>query len=98
MPQAIQRLVLNLPDTLTGQTELLPDLFQRIAAPIVQAKAQPQDTRLTRRQAGENIIQLFLQQAVISRIRGRRRILIRDKAAQLLSSSSPTGFSSESGR
>jgi len=61
MPQPPQRLALDLPDALARQPELLPDLFQRVAASVLQAEAQPQNARLTRGERGEQFFYLFAQ-------------------------------------
>ena len=82
MAQAVQRLVLDLADALAGQAELLPHLFQRVAAAVVQAKAQAQDARLARRQGGQDVVQLVLQQVLVGRVRRRGRVFVRDKASQ----------------
>jgi len=48
MAQAVQRLMLNLPNAFTSEAKLAPDFFERIGPAILEPKAQLQDTCLTR--------------------------------------------------
>jgi hypothetical protein len=56
MAQAAQGFALDLADALAGQAELLPDLFERVGAPVIQPKAQAQDARLARGQGIEHCL------------------------------------------
>jgi len=48
MTQAAQGATFDLADAFACQPELLPDFFQGVAASVLQAEAQAQDTGFTR--------------------------------------------------
>src|SRR5690606_14192556 len=83
MPQAAQRLALDLADALARQPELLPDFFQRVRAAVLQAEAQPQNARLASGQRAEHFLNLFAQEVLVGDLRGGRCGEVFDKAAEL---------------
>src|SRR3989304_587338 len=68
--QAAEGFAPALADALARQAELLPNLFQRVGAAVVQAEAQPQDARFARAERREDLFDLLPQQG---RIRGLSR-------------------------
>ena len=76
--------MLYLPDAFAGQAELVADLFQRIAMPVVQAEPEAQDACLSRGEGAEHLLHLFMQQSLRCFLGRCRHIVIRDKAAQLI--------------
>ncbi len=99
MAQAAQGAAFDLADALAGQAELLADLFQRVALAVYQAEAQAQDALLTRGQRAQHLLRSCRAAT------RRRRSAIGDgvisssmNEPNSLSSSSPTGCSSDSGR
>src|SRR5690606_41288053 len=74
---------LDLPDALARQPELLPDLFQRVAASVLQAEAQPQNARLARGERGEQFFYLRPQQVILHALGWGRGGVVLDEGAKL---------------
>src|ERR1039457_4542258 len=83
MPQVPQRLSFDLPDALARYGEVLPHLFERVLAPIFQAKSHLDDFLLARRQGLEHLRSLFAQIEIDDRVGGRDAVVIHDEIAQM---------------
>src|ERR1035441_679227 len=83
MPQLPQRLSFDLPDALARYGEVLPHLFERVLAPIFQAKPHLDDLLLARRQGLEHLRGLFAQIEIDDRIGRRDTVVIHDEIAQM---------------
>src|SRR3989442_130078 len=58
VPELAQRLGLDLSDALAGDREVLPDLPQRVLAPVGEAEAEPQHLLLARGERVEKVLRL----------------------------------------
>ena len=65
MAEPTQGVFLDLANAFAGQAELAPDLFQGVAAPVLQAVSQTQDTGLARGQGVQHFAHLGLQLGVM---------------------------------
>src|ERR1039458_9505572 len=83
MPQLPQRLSFDLPDALARYGEVLPHLFERVLAPIFQAKPHLDDLLLARRQGLEHLRGLFAQIEIDNRIGRRDAVVIDNEIAQM---------------
>ena len=83
MPQLPQCLRLNLPDSFPRNTEALPNLFQRVFAPILQPETQPQNLLLPRRQTLQHLSRLLMQVEIDHLFARRGMALIDDEIAQM---------------
>src|ERR1017187_4369090 len=83
MPQLPQRLSFDLPDALARYGEVLPHLFERVLAPIFQAKPHLDDLLLARRQGLEHLRGLFAQIEIDDRIGRRDAVVIHNEIAQM---------------
>src|SRR4051794_35290855 len=83
MPKLPQGVGLDLPDALTGEAELVPDLFERPRPAIIQAEPQADHALLTALEAVENALDLLLEHRVRHRVERRDRVRILDQRAQL---------------
>ena len=83
MPQLAQRLGLYLTDALTGDVELLADLFQRARAPVEYAEAQFKHLLLARGQRVEHGHELLLEQGEAGRFARLARVLVGDEVAEV---------------
>src|ERR1039458_4024866 len=79
MPQLPQRFGFDLPDALARYGEVLPHLFERVLAPIFQAKSHLDDFLLARRQGLEHLRSLFAQIEIDDRVGGRDAVVIHDE-------------------
>src|ERR1039458_7386562 len=75
MPQLPQRFGFDLPDALARYGEVLPHLFERVLAPIFQAKSHLDDFLLARRQGLEHLRSLFAQIEIDDRVGGRDAVV-----------------------
>src|SRR4051812_32932014 len=82
MAQAAQRFAFDLADALTSEAELLADFLQRVLPPVLEAEAQAQDTRLTRRERAKHLFDLLAEEVLIRALRWRWRRIVFDKAAE----------------
>src|SRR5690606_20833964 len=80
--QLAKRLRLDLPDALARDAELLPDLFERAIAAILQPEAQDDDALLTLVELAQRLADLIAQQLLGGEIHRRRDRVVFDKVAQ----------------
>ncbi len=71
MPQLPQRLSLNLPNPLPRNREVLPDLFERMLAPILQPESHADNLLFARAQSLQNLRRLLAQIKIDHRFRWR---------------------------
>ena len=83
VPQLTQRLCFDLTDPLTGDIELLTNLFQCAAATVFQTKAQAQYLFLPWSQCLEHLAELLFEQDVAGSIGWSRSVLILNKVTQM---------------
>jgi len=65
-----ERLGFDLPDALTGDTELLPDFLERTRATIAQTKTQFQNLPFALGQAAQHVAEFVLEQAETGEVEG----------------------------
>src|SRR5579884_1048507 len=83
MAQLAQSFGLDLADALAGDVELLAHLFQRAAAPIVQAEAQLQHFALALGQAIQHILNLLFEQLMARGFRRGQSCVVLDEVAEM---------------
>src|SRR6266850_8456042 len=83
VPELAQGLGLDLSNSLAGDGEVLPDLFQRVLAAVGEAEAQPQHLLLARRERVEDLVGLLAQREADDRLHGRYDLLVLDEIAQV---------------
>lgn len=80
MAELAQGMRLDLPDPLTGQAELVADLFERPRTPVVEAESEAEDVLLAAFEAIERSRQLLLEQLIGDRVERRDGIRVLDEA------------------
>ena len=98
LSQLSERLGLDLPNALAGDSEVATHLFQGPTASVLKAEPQLQHSGLALAQRVEHIVDLLLEQLVRSSLRGGESAPVFDKVAQGgCLPSSPIGVSRETG-
>src|SRR5438105_5868100 len=83
MTQLAQRLRLDLPDALSGDTEALAHLLQRPLVAVDEAEAELQHPALARGQRVEDVLHLGAQHGERGSLRGRGGLLVLDEVAEV---------------
>src|ERR1035438_1673118 len=83
MSQLAQRLGFDLANSLPGNCERLPDLFQRVLAAVFQPEAHLDDFLFAWRQRAQDLSSLVLQVHVDHRLCGRNHAAVFDEVAQM---------------
>src|SRR6266851_1077177 len=79
--QLRQRLLLELPDPLAGQTQRPADLVERVRVAVIQPEPHRHDRRLARRQRVERRTQLLSHQLTVNELRRLGRVDVLDQVA-----------------
>ena len=83
MPQLAQRLGLDLADAFARNVELLADLLEGMRLAVLKAEAHTQDLLLTRREGGEDILELLTQKRVGCLLGRLRSVIILNEVAEM---------------
>src|SRR5579864_1336823 len=83
MLELTQSLRLDLPDTLTGDAELLSDFFQRVISVHADAEAHAQHALLARSERREDASDGFLKIGLDRGVDGDHRILVLDEVTKV---------------